>query len=130
MIDQHVQAPVHSNKRTIQKVLVEGYSRRIPLLQIGADIYCDSSVISDQLAETTGIPEYSKENLGEHRAFTIEIEEKGFTAFFVSIPQKQLLSAYFKNYSFKDFYGFVAGRVGSFKGVESHCLERLRVVKL
>lgn len=114
----HVQAPVHSNKRTIQKIFVEGYSRRIPLLQIGADIYCDSSAISDQLAVSTGIPEYSKENLSDYRDFTIELEEKGFTAFFVSIPQKQLLSAYFKDYSLKDFYGFVAGRVGSFKGVD------------
>lgn len=114
----HVRAPIHSNKRRIQRVLVEGYSRRIPLLQIGADIYCDSSVISDQLAISTGIPEYSKENLGEFKKYAVDLEEKGFTAFFVSIPQKQLLSAYFKDYSFKDFYGFVAGRVGSFKGVE------------
>ncbi len=29
-----------------------------------------------------------------------------------------MLSAYFKDYSLKDFYGFVAGRVGSFKGVD------------
>lgn len=114
----HVQAPVHSNKRIVQRKLVEGYSRRIPLLQIGADIYCDSSVISDQLAESTGIPEYSKENLGEHKAYAIELEEQGFVAFLASIPKKQLLSAYFKDYSMKDFYGFLAGRVGSFKGVD------------
>ncbi|BDD09103.1 glutathione S-transferase [Fulvitalea axinellae] len=43
--------------RPIQEKLVGGYSRRIPILQIGSDIYCDTKLISSEIAKQTNRPE-------------------------------------------------------------------------
>ncbi|MCH4887654.1 glutathione S-transferase family protein [Acidaminobacter sp. JC074] len=124
-----VDAPTHTNKREVQRLLVEGYSRRIPLLQVGADMYCDTDVITHQLALLSGRKSFSKENLGDDRQMAIEMERGAFIAFLSSIPKKQLLSSYFKDYSIKDFSGFLIGRVQSFKGVEVESLPFDQAVK-
>lgn len=113
-----VDAPAHTNKREVQRILVDGYSRRLPLLQVGADLYCDTDVITHQLSLMSDIQSFSKENLGNNQSLAIELEKDVFRVFLGSIPPAQLLKAYFKDYTFKDFSGFLIGRVQSFKGVD------------
>ncbi len=128
---KQVKAPVHTNKRVFQRRLVEGYSRRIPLLQIGADVFCDTDVITHELATVLQVEAYSKENLTEEgRQFVIDAESKYFAAFLGSLPPADIMKSYFKDYPLKDFYGFVMGRVQSFKGRKLETIPHDQAVKL
>ena len=46
--------------RPIQEELVGGYARRIPLLQIGADIFVDSDLIAKEIAALSHRPELDR----------------------------------------------------------------------
>ncbi len=55
--------------------LLAGGYRRIPVAQIGADIYCDTRTITTQVARLSGRPELALENCdGEINAFVERVE--------------------------------------------------------
>ncbi|GAB3270283.1 glutathione S-transferase family protein [Parahaliea aestuarii] len=60
--------------RPLVDTLAGGY-RRIPVAQIGADIFCDSRVICEEIAALAGRPELSPQSLdGTQRAFVDRAE--------------------------------------------------------
>ncbi|GEM_PF-168420 len=110
-------APSNSVERPIQQKLAGGYSRRIPIMQIGSDIFCDSYIITEELARITKRPELStsgsstvvKEfiyNEGTHR----------YKFFLNSLRKMDIILAYYKNMPFKEFRIFIRGRLKAMKG--------------
>lgn len=64
--------------------LVGGY-RKIPVAQIGADVFCDSKAIASEIARLAGKPELAVEHCGEEvQAFVRHCELDIFVATFVS----------------------------------------------
>ncbi|MFT6046309.1 MAG: hypothetical protein ACI9WC_002014, partial [Arenicella sp.] len=60
--------------RSIVDPLAGGY-RRIPVAQLGADIFCDSRIITSEIAELCGRPEMAMENCSkEIQAFVDHID--------------------------------------------------------
>ena len=84
--------------RPVQELLVGNYSRRVPILQIGADLFCDSELIMQQLSilnDNSSLYKYPSTSAVEQWIKAIEID--GNTAIFGSIKPLELICAYFKN---------------------------------
>lgn len=68
-----------------------GY-RRIPVMQDGADYYCDSALIADQIAERTATPRLSPfQNDPDIEAFLAHAEGDIFIAGIMSAPKLKML---------------------------------------
>ncbi|MVF11886.1 glutathione S-transferase family protein [Ketobacter sp. MCCC 1A13808] len=66
--------------RPILEQLAGGY-RKVPVAQIGADIFCDTRTISAEIAAMANMPELIVENAdAECQAFVEEVEQKMFFA--------------------------------------------------
>lgn len=66
--------------RPVLAQLAGGY-RRIPVAQIGADVFCDSKVIAEEIAALSGVAALSLENCGEDvRAYVREVDLEIFFA--------------------------------------------------
>lgn len=99
--------------------LVGGY-RRIPVVQLGADIICDSRLISVEVARITGRPELNPNQadvLSQQLASYCESEI--FLAALSSIPARRLLSKLFGSLSFTQALRFLADRVGIARHMQS-----------
>lgn len=97
--------------RPIELALVGEYSRRIPILQMGADLYCDSELIIRIMAEHNHdnfLTQYPSEDVAEQWIEKIEIT--GNTSVFGSIKPMELLCAYFKNMPPTHAYRFITDR--------------------
>ena len=92
-------------------VLVGGY-RKIPVMQMGADVYCDTRTIAAEVARLAGKPELALENCSaEAQAFAQEIEGQLFTALVVSSGGR-LMGAVLRRTSLLTTLRFVKDRVG------------------
>lgn len=97
--------------RPIEEELVGEYSRRIPTLQIGADLYCDSELIMKVLAENCHVGSlYNYPSLEEAQAWIEKIEIHGNTSIFGSIKPLELVCAYFKNMPPNHAWKFISDR--------------------
>lgn len=97
--------------RPIEQALVGEYSRRIPILQMGADIYCDSELIVRVLAEKNNensLTRYSSEQ--EAQRWIEKIEIAGNTSVLGSIKPLELICAYFKNMPPNHAWKFITDR--------------------
>jgi len=66
--------------RPILKTLAGGY-RRVPIAQCGADIFCDSAMITSEIALRTGKPELARQNCSaEVNRFITQVESQIFFA--------------------------------------------------
>ncbi|HET8705130.1 MAG TPA: glutathione S-transferase family protein [Pseudomonadales bacterium] len=64
--------------------LVGGY-RKIPVAQIGADVFCDSHIIAEEIAQLSQIPELALDNCSaDAQAFVPYAERDAFFAFIIS----------------------------------------------
>lgn len=84
--------------RPLLAPLAGGY-RRIPVAQIGADVFCDTRTITTEVARLTGNPELTLEHCSdEQRAFVGEADLELFFACILSTatlrPNRKLLGAF------------------------------------
>jgi len=71
--------------------LISGY-RKSPIAQIGADLYCDTRAISDEIARRTARPELSPLSLSdEERTYQEHVEGPIFFACLTAIPKTRML---------------------------------------
>ena len=99
--------------------LAGGY-RRIPVAQLGADLICDSRLISVEVAHITGRPELNPNQadvLSQQLASYCESEI--FLAALSSIPARRLLSKLFGSVSFTQALRTIADRVGIARQMQS-----------
>ncbi len=97
--------------RPIQQSLVGNYSRRIPILQIGADAYCDSAMIMNKIAELSAKPYLSPIAVNEStEALINKIANEGTKAMLGSLTPWNFIWGYIKTIPFKDAIEFLRDR--------------------
>ena len=97
--------------RPIEEELVGEYSRRIPILQIGADLYCDSQLIMKVLAKKNESDHlFNYPSFEEASNWIEKIEIHGNTSIFGSIKPLELICAYFKNMPPNHAWKFITDR--------------------
>ncbi|WDE07416.1 glutathione S-transferase family protein [Thalassomonas viridans] len=97
--------------RPVQQALAGDYSRRVPLLQLGADIYCDTDLIMSQIAERSAMPELARKHAGAGENQLIEmIETQGTAAMLGSLSPLHFICGYFKNLPFHHALDFLKDR--------------------
>lgn len=98
--------------RPIEEILVGEYSRRIPILQIGADMYCDSELILRVMAERNNA--YSLNHypsIEEAKQWIKRIETEGNSTIIESVKPLEMLIAYFKNMPPNHALRFITDRI-------------------
>jgi len=100
--------------------LTGGY-RRIPVAQLGADIFCDTRIIASEIAQLAEKPALSPENSSDEvMEFCRRAEGEVFIASFSAIPARRAIPALLKQLSLWQLPGFMLDRMqmargGSFK---------------
>lgn len=96
--------------------LTGGY-RRIPVAQMGADIFCDTSLIAEEIALLAGNPQLDPANMS---AGEIELmkhaEQKAFFAAVAAVPKLRLLVTMWQKLGPLEIVPFIKDRVGMLKG--------------
>jgi glutathione S-transferase len=101
-----------SPPRPIVEPLVGGY-RRIPVAQSGADIFCDSRLIADEIASLAGQPTLSPFAAdATESALADEYEGDIFWAAITSIPPSRVLGKLFRELPFTQALRFLRDRAG------------------
>ena len=91
--------------------LADGY-RKIPVAQIGADIFCDTRTISREIARMTGKPELALENNSQEvQDFVRQVDLEIFLACIVSSSGGGLLIKLVRNTSLIDAFKFLKDRI-------------------
>lgn len=97
--------------RPVLAALAGGY-RKIPVAQIGADIFCDSRVIASEIAALSGMPELALESADDAtqayaNATDLYVFMDVLTASATMTAARKMLAAM----SIRDFVGFFADRI-------------------
>jgi glutathione S-transferase len=96
--------------------LTGGY-RRIPVAQIGADIFCDSTLIAREIARATDCPALDPANVDAAAAELMSRAEKqAFFAAITAIPPLRLLGTMLLAFGPVGTYRFAKDRAGLLKG--------------
>lgn len=96
--------------------LTGGY-RRIPVAQIGADIICDTCLISKEVASLTNNQNLSPSNMSDAaQALMTQAENKVFFAAVAAVPQMRLIGTMLKEFGLVGTYKFAKDRTGMLKG--------------
>jgi glutathione S-transferase len=96
--------------------LAGGY-RRIPVAQIGADIFCDTALIAREVAAATGRPELDPANIdGNALALMQSAEKEVFFSAIVAVPPLRLLGTMLGLLGPIGAYRFVKDRSGLLRG--------------
>lgn len=91
--------------------MVGGY-RKIPVAQIGADLFCDTRLIAAEIARLSGRPELALENNPEPvQAFVREVDLEIFLACLVSASGSKLLGKLIKSTSLLEAMRFLKDRL-------------------
>lgn len=91
--------------------LTGGY-RRIPVMQIGADLYCDTCLISQKISAMANKPELNPHtSADEVRELATRADGEMFMACIVSASGKKLLKRLFKEFSIIDVGKFLWDRI-------------------
>ncbi len=103
----HKEAP----PRKELEVLTGGY-KRIPVAQIGADIFCDSNIIAAEIAELSGKPELDLYQASQEvKDFVEHVEGKIFFAGVLGAGSSKLRKKVLKQMSLWDLAKFLIDRV-------------------
>jgi glutathione S-transferase len=95
---QSVIVPAIPPRRTLEPLA--GKYRRIPVMQIGADVFCDTRSITTELARLCHRPELALENCSEEiQAFVRRADLEVFIACMVVAPGGVVLRKLWKSYS-------------------------------
>ncbi len=97
--------------------LTGGY-RRIPVAQIGADIFCDTALIAQEVAEATGSPQLNPASVSDPavRALMDKAEKEAFFAAIGAVPPLRLLGTLMRMFGPVGTYRFAKDRTGMLKG--------------
>jgi glutathione S-transferase len=96
---------------------LSGGYRRIPIAQIGADIFCDTALIAQEIALATEQPALDPANTtGTARELMLLAEGEGFFSAITSLPTTKLLGTIIRNFGPVGAYRFVKDRSGILKG--------------
>jgi len=97
--------------RPIQQSLVGNYSRRVPILQIGSDLYCDTSMIMDKLSSLSADKSLSPMSSdAEFKELLQLIESDGTLSMLGVLTSWNFLFGYFKLLPFPDAVAFIKDR--------------------
>lgn len=97
--------------RPIQQCLVGNYSRRVPILQIGSDLYCDTSMIMDKLSSLSGDKSLSPMTTDTKSKELIQlIESDGTLSMLGVLTPWNFIFGYFKLLPFSDAVAFIKDR--------------------
>lgn len=97
--------------RPVQEKLVGGYCRRIPVLQVGADVYCDSELINAYLAERAGRGDLrAYEDAEAARLLLARNETVIFQSMVGSVTPGQMIRGYFTNIPFNHAWKLITDR--------------------
>jgi glutathione S-transferase len=89
-----------------------GKYRKIPVMQIGADVFCDTRAISSEIARLSGKPELALENCSEEiQAFVRHTDLQVFLACVMSAPGGTLLRKLWKGSSLLNVAKFLRDRI-------------------
>ena len=98
--------------RPIVDPLTGGY-RRIPVGQVGADVFCDTRLICAELATAAGKPELSPTALDEQALATAaKFEGEVFWAAVASIPARKILLKLLRELPLRQAFRFIKDRAG------------------
>lgn len=96
--------------------LTGGY-RRIPVAQVGADIFCDSTLIAREIARATDCPALDPANVDAGAAALMsQAEKQAFFAAITAIPPLRLLGTMLLAFGPVGTYRFAKDRAGLLKG--------------
>lgn len=96
--------------------LTGGY-RRIPVAQLGADIFCDSALIAQEVAKANDCPALDPACVGETAAALIEqAEKKAFFAAIGAVKPLRLIGTMIQQLGPLGSYRFVKDRAGMLRG--------------
>lgn len=91
---------------------LSGGYRRIPIAQIGADIFCDTFIIAQEIAQLTDAPELDPEQATGAAAEIIAMAEgEVFFAAIASVPPATLLGSMLRQFGFFGTLKFAFDRV-------------------
>ncbi|TVP53297.1 MAG: glutathione S-transferase family protein [Halomonadaceae bacterium] len=91
--------------------MVGGY-RKIPVAQIGADLFCDTRIIATEIARLSGKPELALENNDEAvQAFVRVVDLEVFLACLVSASGSKMLGKLIKSTSLLEAMRFLKDRI-------------------
>jgi len=112
---QSVQAPLAPPRPSLDP-LVGGY-RRIPVAQIGADIFCDTSIIAEEISLLSGRRELSPFELKkEDQSYYRYLENQAFYAAIGSVPVFGLIKALLKQIPLGKIPGYLKDKKHLFEG--------------
>jgi glutathione S-transferase len=90
---------------------LSGGYRRIPIAQIGADIFCDSSLLAAEIARMAELPALDPANLdGEALRLARMAEREGFFSAIRSLPTRKLLGTMLRSFGPTGAWRFVKDR--------------------
>lgn len=113
---QSLLSPVQPPRPNLDPLTGGGY-RRIPVLQIGADIYCDSALIADTLATISGCNEIaSTAGSDTARALALRAERDVFFCAISSVPPLRVMRTLLGGFGLIGTYKFVTDRSSMMKG--------------
>ena len=91
--------------------LVGSYCRRVPVLQLGSDLYCDAASIAKAVSDIADKPELAPWPLPKDRAALLShIEEVGNPAILGSFSLGHFLYGYFANLPWSEALAFFIDR--------------------
>lgn len=97
--------------RPVMELLAGGY-RKIPVAQIGADIFCDSKSIASEIAQLSGKPELAPENCSaEAQALAEKVDGELFFASIATASSKTLFKTMINSFSWLDVARFMFDRI-------------------
>lgn len=92
--------------------LLAGGYRKIPVLQIGADIFCDSRVIASEIAALSGKPELALESAdAATQAYVASTDLQVFMDVLTASATLTAARKMLKTMSLRDFLGFFVDRI-------------------
>lgn len=103
--------------RPIQEKLVGEYSRRIPVLQVGADLYCDTDMIAKKIAELSGDKNLDRLNFSEEiQKENFRVEDENFMALLGSMSLWNFIVSYLKSIKLKNTFELITDRAKASRG--------------
>jgi len=108
-------SPVYPPRPNVDP-LTGGY-RRIPVAQIGADIFCDTALIAQEVATVTGCAALDPATVeGDALALMKQAEEKAFFAAVGAVPPLRLLGTMLRSFGPIGTYRFAKDRSSLLRG--------------
>lgn len=96
---------------------LSGGYRRIPIAQIGADIFCDTALIAQEVASATDHPALDPSTVqGDALKLMRQAEGEAFFAAIAAVPPLRLMGTMLRGFGPVGTYRFVKDRTGLLKG--------------